>query len=108
MSKFLKEKSIAVVFDRTSIFVLGAFILGCAFCYIYFANVAVRTLTMLEKSKSEMQALSLEVSEMESKRLVLDNGISNNLAESLGFVEVKNQNFIIDKSGGTSLSLRTE
>jgi len=81
MSKFLKEKSIAVVFDRTSIFVLGAFILGCAFCYIYFANVAVRTLTMLEKSKSEMQALSLEVSEMESKRLVLDNGISNNLAE---------------------------
>ncbi|HEY4480224.1 MAG TPA: hypothetical protein VJB58_02030 [Candidatus Paceibacterota bacterium] len=63
---------------------------------------------MLEKSKSEMQALSLEVSEMESKRLVLDNGISNNLAESLGFVEVKNQNFIIDKSGGTSLSLRTE
>ncbi len=105
MKNFIKEKAVAVVFNRSSSYALGAFILGCIFCYVYFANVAVRTLTALEKSKDEMQALSLEVSEMESERLLMDNGISNDLARNLGFVEVKNQNFIIESTA--SLSLRS-
>lgn len=106
MKSFIKEKAITMVSSKLSVYLLASSILGCLLLYVYFANMAVRTLAVLEKSKSEMQILTLEVSELESKRIAMDNTISNDLAKGLGFVEVKNQNFIVDNLG-TILSFKS-
>lgn len=70
--------------------------------------MAVRTLTILEKTKTQMQSLSIEVSEMESKRLSVENNISTSIAKSLGFVEVNNPIFIMKNSKKTALSLKID
>jgi len=87
---------------------LVALILAAIISYIYFANTAVRTLTVLEKTKAQMQSLSMSVSEMESKRLTLENGLNTEKALHLGFVEVSHPTFIMKGSKQTALSLKTD
>lgn len=108
MTNLIKEKGTIFIFHKVGAYVLAALIFGSVISYAYFANVAVRTLTVLEKSKQQMQSLSVEVSEMESKRLLVDNSVGNDLAQHLGFVEVKNQTFIVNKSQKTALSFKTD
>lgn len=108
MTSLIREKTIALVLHRVTNYAFITLIFACVISYIYFANAAVRTLTVLEKSKQEMQSLSVEVSEMEAKRLLVDNSISKVLAQHLGFVEVKNQTFIVNKSKKTALSFKIE
>lgn len=105
MNNLTKEKVINVMSQRASSLVLVGFIFSCLIAYIYFANVAVRSLTLLEKSKREMQNLSVSVSEMESKRLALDYKVNKETATNLGLVEVKSQLFIVNKTEKT-LSLK--
>lgn len=107
MTKFLKEKIIAMVFNKKTNFVILGLILSCLFSYAYFANSAVHALADLQNTKSDMQALNVEVSEMESKRLSLDNSINPELAKNMGFVEIKNQTFIMDKPSNAALSFKT-
>lgn len=83
-----------------------ALIFAAALSYMYFANMAVRTLTVLEKTKGQMQSLSIEVSEMESERLALENSINTEKAMSLGFVEIIHQTFVMRSSQNISLSLK--
>lgn len=106
--KFIREKAIAIVFNRMTNYVLIGFVFASVISYIYFANMAVRTLTTLERVKEEAQSISVEVSEMESKRLAIDNTVSSDLARHLGFVEVSDQTFIVNKSKKTALSLKID
>ncbi len=108
MTTLIKEKGTAFIFHKIGAYVLVTLIFGSVISYAYFANAAVRTLTVLEKSKQQMQSLSVDVSEMEAKRLLVDNGVSNALAQHLGFVEVKNQIFIVNKSQKAALSFKTD
>ena len=89
-------------------YTLVAFIFMAAIFYMYFANIAVRTLTVLEKTKGYMQALSVEVSEMESKRLIVENDFSTEKALGLGFVEVKHPIFIVKNSKKATLSFKID
>lgn len=107
MTEVVKQKTKVMVMNKASVYTLAAFILLAAFFYIYYANQAVRTLNVLEKTKSEVQVLSIEVSEMESKRLAIENSISIEKISGLGFVEVKNPIFIV-KNSQKSLSLKTD
>jgi hypothetical protein len=53
-----------------------------------------------------MQTLAIEVSELESDRLALDNKVNSEMAKHLGLVQVENQTFIVNKS--PTLSLNTK
>lgn len=108
MIKFVKEKSIAIMFNRSSNYVLIAFIFACVLSYVYFANMAVRTLTTLEKTKDEIQSLSVRVSEMEAKRLVFENRLSGAVAKNLGFIEAEHPTFIVNKSPKTALLFKID
>jgi len=108
MTDILKQKTKTVAIYKNSNYVLAFFIFICLVLYVYFANVAVRALTTLEKTKQGMQSLSIEISEMESKRFVIDNNVNPILARNLGFIEVNHPNFIIKNSRKATLSLKTD
>lgn len=106
MANLIKQKAKAIVLGGITTYFIIAFIFMVAIFYVYFANKAVRTLTVLEKTRDEMQSLSMKVSEMESKRLAMENGISTEKALQMGFKEVNNPIFIV-KNNKTSLTLNT-
>lgn len=108
MNNFIKEKTKVLVMHKATNYMLMALIFAAAISYVYFANIAVRTLTTLEKTKQQMQSLSVQVSEMESSRLAIENNISSVKAVQLGFVEVENPIFIMKNSKKTTLSYKID
>lgn len=107
MSEAIKQRTKVLVMNRATNYALGFLIIAAAISYIYFANIAVRTLTVLEKTKVQVQSLSVEVSEMETKRLLAQNAISQSLAQQMGFVEVNNPTFIMKGGSKATLSFKT-
>jgi hypothetical protein len=108
MTDFIKQNTKTLVMHKTTNYVLIAFIFAALLSYIYFANITVRTLTVLEKTKQQMQSLSIKVSEMESDRLSIENNINKEKALQMGFVEVNKPIFIMKGSKNTALSLKTD
>lgn len=108
MTEIIKQNTKTLVMHKAGSYALIALIFAAALSYMYFANIAVRTLTILEKTKGQVQTLSVEVSEMESKRLSIENNMNAAKALSLGFVEVNNPIFIMRNAKKTSLSLKTD
>lgn len=106
MTNFIKQKTKTLVMHKAVNYTLIAFILAAAISYIYLANITVRTLTILEKTKQHMQSLSIEVSEMESERLSVENDINAEKIQQLGFVEVKHPLFIVKNSKKAVLSFK--
>jgi len=108
MSNQIKQKTATLLMNKTTNFMLIAFIFAAVLSYAYFANTAVRTLTVLEKTKHQIQSLNMVVSEMESKRLALENGLSTEKALRSGFVEVSHPTFIMKSAKKTALSLKLD
>lgn len=109
MLSLIREKTIALVLHRSTNYILAISIFMCLVFYVYFANVAVHTLTVLEKTKEGLDAVSVEVSDLEAKRMLVQNSISKSLASSLGLVEISEQTFIVGKSKkGATLSFKTD
>jgi hypothetical protein len=98
-----KTKTIAMnsTITRLLIFLIAASIIS----YIYFANTAVRKLTVLEKTRDKIQILSVKISDMESKRLITLNSINTEKALDMGFVETNDRIFIVRDSIKNTLSL---
>ena len=107
MTDFIKQNTKAIVMHKTANYVLTSFIIAAALFYIYFAGTTIHTLTILEKTKVELQSLSVEVSEMESQQLSMENDMNQQKALQLGFVEVNSPIFIMRNSKAT-LSLKTD
>ncbi|KKQ77814.1 MAG: hypothetical protein A3A96_01815 [Candidatus Zambryskibacteria bacterium RIFCSPLOWO2_01_FULL_39_39] len=108
MADIIKQKTKSLVMHKITNYALAFFIFALAFSYIYFANLAVRNLTILEKTKDKKQSLSVTVSEMESKRLSIENTMNMEKTLSLGFVEVENPIFIMKSAKKTTLSLKID
>ena len=108
MTQIIKQNTKALVMNKVTSMLFVALIFAAALSYIYFVNITVRTLTVLEKTKGQMQSLSIKVSEMESEKLSIENGMNAAKALSLGFVEVNNPTFIMRNAGNVSLSLKTD
>jgi hypothetical protein len=108
MTNLIKQNTKILVMHKVTNYALTALIFAAALFYMYFANTTVHTLTVLQKTKVQMQTLSVEVSEMESRRLSIENNINAARALSLGFVEVNNPIFIMKNAQKTSLSLKTD
>jgi hypothetical protein len=108
MTDLIKQKTKTLVMHRATSYGLVALIVAAAISYVYFANVAVRTLTILGKTKQHLQTLSVDVSEMESKRLAIENSFSTEKALSLGFVEVEHPIFIMKSSKKATLSYKID
>jgi hypothetical protein len=106
MIKNIQQITVSLTMHRFTNYALVALIFAALLSYVYFANTTVRALTVLEKIKLEEQSLSVNVSEMESKRLSKENGINTEKALYLGFVQVDNPTFIIKNSHNTALSLK--
>lgn len=108
MLSFINQKFQTIVSNKKTNYFLGLATFICLVFYVYFANVAVHTLTVLEKTKQELQNLNTEVSDLESKRISIQTSISKSLANRLGFVEVNEKTFIINKDRKVTLSLKTD
>ena len=106
MTNFIKHNTKTVIMNGATNRILLIFIFAAILSYVYFANITVRTLTILEKTKKQMQSLSIEVSEMESQRLSIENNINEGKALQMGFIEVNNPIFITRKTA--ALSFKTE
>jgi len=108
MNNIIKQKAEVLVMNRVTNYALIFLIFAVAIFYVLFANSTVRTLTVLQKTKAEMQSLNVTVSEMESQRLSIENSVSTEKALSLGFVEVNNPIFIMRNPVTATLSLKTD
>jgi hypothetical protein len=108
MTNLIRQKATILAMRRSTSYTLIALIITVALFYMYFANITVRTLTTLEKTKQQMQSLSVEVSEMESKRLTIENDFSTEKALGLGFVEVNHPIFIMKSAKKTALSFKID
>lgn len=108
MADFTKQKTIAIVTNKVAIYALIALVFAAILSYMYLANATVHTLTSLEKTKTQMLSLSVDVSEMESKRLAIENSVNEEKALHLGFVEVNNPTFIIKSQRKAVLSLKID
>ncbi len=108
MIKSVGQNIAVLSMKKSATYTLIVMIALTALFYVYFANMTVRTLTVLEKTKLEMQSLSIEVSDMESKRLAVENNISTEKALLAGFIEVNNPTFIMRGSRNTALSLKMD
>jgi len=108
MTEVIRQKTKEVAMNQNAIYGLVVLIFLTVAFYIYFAGTAVHTLTILEKTKEQMQSLSVKVSELESDHLVMQNNINTEKATILGFVEVNNPTFIIKGGTKASLSLKTD
>jgi len=108
MINFTKQKIAVLVIHKATNYALIALIFAAVLSYMYFANITVRTLTSLEKTRVQMLSLGTEMSEMESKRLTIENSVSTEKALHLGFVEVNNPTFIIKSSKKAVLSLKID
>jgi|GEM_PF-1393679 len=108
MSNLIKQKTVTLAVNRSVRFIMIGLIFAAVLSYAYFANAAVRTLTVLEKTKTQIQSLNMAVSEMESTRLALENNLSTEKALRLGFVEVNNPIFIMKSAKKTALSLKLD
>ena len=75
--------------------------------YAYFVNQAVYAVAEREKIETKISALNSKLGEIEFKYIALKNEISPEYAYSLGFHDVKNQNFISKKDNADELSLKT-
>ena len=104
----IKQKTKTLAINNVVNYGLIALVVVAALSYMYFANIAVRNLTVLEKTKKQIQSLNIEVSEKESERLSIENSVSTEKALSLGFVEVNHPTFIVKNSKKTALSLKID
>jgi len=108
MINLIRQKTAVLTMHKTTNYALIALIFAAAIFYAYSAGMTVRTLATLEKAEGQMQSLSVEVSEMESKRLAIENSVNTEKALSLGFIEVKRPIFIMKDSKKATLSLKTD
>ncbi|MFH0804270.1 MAG: hypothetical protein V1896_01560 [Candidatus Zambryskibacteria bacterium] len=108
MTNFIKQKTKTLVMHKATNYIFMTLIFAVAISYVYFANIAVHALTVLEKTRQHMQSLSVEVSEMESKRLAIENNFSTEKVLSLGFTEVTAPIFILKNSVKTTLSFKID
>jgi hypothetical protein len=106
----IKQKTAVIATNKMASILLTSLIFAAIISYMFLANMTVRTITILQKTKKQMQSLSVKVSEMESQRLAIENNVSTEKALKLGFVEVNNTTFIMknsrSKSEGASLSIK--
>ncbi|KKP56094.1 MAG: hypothetical protein UR50_C0008G0018 [Parcubacteria group bacterium GW2011_GWC1_34_10] len=108
MTDLIKQKTKTLQINNLFNYGLMALVMAAALSYMYFANIAVRNLTVLEKTRKQIQSLNIEVSEKESQRLSIENSVSTEKAISLGFVEVRHPTFIVKNSKKTALSLKID
>lgn len=111
MFNFIKQNIKAIIMHKATNYVLLFFILAVVASYAYFANTAVRAVTVLQKTKTHMQALSVNVSEMEAQHLSLENNFNTQKALSMGLVEINNPTFIMKNANNkknTTLSFKTD
>lgn len=108
MTNLIKQKTKTFAINRTVNYMLTALIFITVLFYAYFANTTVRTLTVLEKIKRQMQSLSMEVSERESERLLVEENINTKTALQLGLVEINHSTFVTKTSQKTAFSLEID
>lgn len=75
--------------------------------YVYFVNKTVHNVANRQKAEVEISKLTSELGELEFKSISMRNKISQEYAYSLGFRDVKNQQYVSRKVEHGELSLRT-
>jgi len=78
-----------------------------ALSYTFLVNLAVRNVADRERIEKEISKLSSELGELEFKYISMRSNINPEYAYSLGFQDVKKQEFISRKKESATLSLKT-
>lgn len=100
-----KQIAVAIILHRSTNFLLLGIIFCSLFVYMFFANAAVRNVTMLQRSQTLKEILSARVSDLESKGFVMEDGINQQVAKEFGLVEVNHPIFIVKNSSKSGLSM---
>jgi hypothetical protein len=91
----VRKKTIAVALEGKTRKLLAFLVVALAISYIYFANSAVRNLTQLQKTGSELANLNIEVSDLESVLISMQSKIDMQTAKRLGLSEYTHPTFIV-------------
>ena len=101
MRQFEKINNWQKVFFWTGVFVIT---LLCFF-YGYYLNAAIRNVVARENTVEVISKLNSSIAEREFKYISLKNGISIDLAYSLGFKSAKDTAFVARKGISQEVSL---
>ena len=90
----MKKIAIAIQQNRFSFYTIFSGVLFSLVFYMYFINSAVRSTMLRNQMESKISSLEFNLSELETDYIKTVNGISLELAPSLGLKESKNKIFI--------------
>jgi hypothetical protein len=94
--------------QKTSLFFGASSLLVVLLCsYVFFLNSAVRNVVQREKFAIKIAEINSKLSDTESNYIVLKNGITLDLAYSLGFQTVQNPVFVSRSSLSKALSVNS-
>ena len=74
--------------------------------YGYFLNSAIHNVVNREKAENKVAEISSKIGELEYQYIALKNGITSDLAYSLGFETLSNPTFIAVRAPTKGLSLK--
>ena len=92
---------------RDLVWVLGAGILSLLLIYGLLVNNMVKSAVASEKMSSQLSELNGEVADLESKFIALDQTVTMELAQKLGFQTVEGTAYVTKASLGRGLSLES-
>ena len=93
----IREITQTLILNNRLNYVLGFFVVMTILFYVYFANVAVRTVTTIQNIKADSLNIRAEVTELESKYLSIESNINLHTAVSLGLEESSKPIFLVKK-----------
>lgn len=97
--------SVETGFGKIAILSLMVLIFSMSIIYAYFVNSTVMNVVERGNVEDKIASVNTRVSELEFEYINSKNRITFDLAESVGFVEKKNVNYISSKVSDTSISL---
>ncbi|MFA6535859.1 MAG: hypothetical protein WC250_00250 [Candidatus Paceibacterota bacterium] len=92
---------------RDLIWVLGAGILSLLLIYGFLVNNMVKSAVASEKMSSQLSELNGEVADLESRFIALDQTVTVELAQKLGFQNVDSVAYVAKTTLGRGLSFES-
>ena len=104
----MKKNIKKITYQNTSLFFGATSFLAVLICsYVFFVNYAVLNIVKREKVEVQIADINSKLTETESKYIALKNGITLDLAYSLGFQTVQSPIFISRSSLSKALSVNS-
>ena len=96
----MTEKILQLNTEKNIFWTLIGILFFCAIFYMYSINVTIRNVVARQNFENKVVDLSLSVGNDEFQYITLRNGVTLQLAYSLGFKDVKEKTYVSKKTVG--------